>query len=158
MKVQLDDWRVEFLREAEFPFVMIGHTEESVGASFIDYDFEAAVRLGLNHLAALGHRSIGFVSATPAQGSQHGPTVRALRAYVDACTEMGLPKLQYETDHGLRHIRLMTSRMLSEQPEITALIQSERWWRRCLVRFTTQGFAFPMTYLWSVLRIPRALS
>jgi LacI family transcriptional regulator, galactose operon repressor len=122
MKVQLNDWRADFLRQMSLPFVMIGHTEESVGASFIDYDFEAAIRAGLAHLVALGHRHIGYVSAMPFQDSQHGPTMRALRAYENACRDFDLPSLQYHTDHDLRHIRLMTSNMLAEHPEITGLI------------------------------------
>lgn len=122
MKVQMNDWRVDFLRRAGLPFVMIGHTEDSVDASFVDYDFEAAMRLGLDHLVALGHRNIGYVSAKPSQESQHGPTVRTLRAYREFCDELGIPSLQYETDQSLRHIRLMTARMLSEHPEITAFV------------------------------------
>jgi DNA-binding LacI/PurR family transcriptional regulator len=65
MKVQLEDWRVEFLREHHLPFVMVGHTERNEGASFVDFDFESAVRLGLEHLVGLGHRNIGYVSAMP---------------------------------------------------------------------------------------------
>jgi DNA-binding LacI/PurR family transcriptional regulator len=122
MRVQLSDWRAKLLRESGLPFVMLGHTEEPVGASFIDYDFEAAVRLGLDHLVALGHRHIAFVSPMPSQESQHGPTMRALRGYSSACRELDLPELPYHTDHNLRHIRLMTTSMLQEHPEITALV------------------------------------
>ena len=122
MRVQLTDWRVDFLREMSLPFVMLGHTEERVGASFIDYDFEAAMRVALDHLVALGHRHIGYVSAMPSQESQHGPTMRALRAYANACTELDLPRLDYRADHDLRHIRLMTTNLLQEHPDITALV------------------------------------
>ena len=76
MKVQLDDWRVDLLREMNLPFVMIGHTDSSVGASYIDYDFEAAVHDGLAHLVSLGHRHVAFVSPTPPRDGQHGPTIR----------------------------------------------------------------------------------
>jgi len=122
MKVQLEDWRVDFLRGMDLPFVMIGHTAQSAGASYIDYDFRAAVRAGLGHLMALGHRHIGYVSATPSRDSQHGPTMRALQGYMAACEEFDLAPLEYHTDHDLRHIRLMTSSMLTEHPEITALL------------------------------------
>jgi DNA-binding LacI/PurR family transcriptional regulator len=122
MRVQLSDWRVDLLREMGLPFVMLGHTEEPVGASFIDYDFEAAVRIGLDHLVALGHRHIAYVSPMPSQESQHGPTMRALRAYTNACVELDLPQLHYHADQDLRHIRLMTTNMLQEHPEITALV------------------------------------
>jgi len=122
MRVQLSDWRVDLLREMKLPFVMLGHTEEPAGASFIDYDFEAAVRIGIDHLVALGHRNIAYVSAMPSQESQHGPTMRTVRAYANACTELDLPQLLYHADQDLRHIRLMTTNMLQEHPEITALM------------------------------------
>jgi DNA-binding LacI/PurR family transcriptional regulator len=122
MRVQLTDWRVDLLTEMSLPFVMLGHTEEPAGASYIDYDFEAAVRVAIDHLVALGHRHIAYVSPMPAQEHQHGPTMRALRAYATACLELDLPPLDYHTDHDLRHIRLMTTNMLQEHPEITALV------------------------------------
>lgn len=122
MRVQLSDWRVDVLGDSQLPFVMLGHTEEPAGASFIDYDFAAAVRMGVEHLVALGHRHIAYVSPMPSQESQHGPTIRALRAYTRACSDLDLPDLQYRTDHSLRHVRLMTTNMLQEHPEITALV------------------------------------
>jgi DNA-binding LacI/PurR family transcriptional regulator len=122
MRVQLSDWRVDLLREMSLPFVMLGHTEEPAGATFIDYDFEAAVRMGLAHLLALGHRHIAYASPMPSKESQHGPTMRALRGYSNACIELELPQLHYHADHDLRHIRLMTANMLQEHPEITALV------------------------------------
>lgn len=122
MKVQLDDPRVNFLSGMQLPFVMIGHTEGSTGASYVDYDFAAAMQLGLDHLVALGHRNIGYVSAMPSGHVQHGPTVRALRAYTDACERMGLPVFYCEADQSLRSVRLMTARMLNEHPDLTALM------------------------------------
>jgi DNA-binding LacI/PurR family transcriptional regulator len=122
MRVQLSDWRVDLLRQMQFPFVMLGHTEEPSGASFIDYDFDAAVRTAMDHLVSLGHRNIAYVSPMPSQENQHGPTMRALRAYTDVCTRSNLPRLDYHADHSLRHIRLMTTNMLQEHPEITALV------------------------------------
>jgi DNA-binding LacI/PurR family transcriptional regulator len=122
MKVQLHDRRVDFLRRMDLPFVMIGHTEESAGASFIDYDFESAIGLGLEHLVGLGHRNIAYISAMPSGHVQHGPTVRALRAYKDACKNMALPMLHCEADQSLGSVRLVTARLLSEHPETTAIM------------------------------------
>ena len=108
MRVQLNDWRVDFLRKMSLPFVMLGHTEDRVGASFIDYDFDAAMRIALDHLVALGHRHIGYVSAMPSQESQHGPTMRALRAYAKPALSSTF-LASTTADHDLRHIRLMTT-------------------------------------------------
>ena len=122
MKVQLQDWRVELLRKQQLPFVMIGHTENSEGASFIDYDFGAGVRAAIDHLVGLGHQNIGYVSTVPSQHKQHGPTVRALQGYKDTCRQLGLPLLYYETDQSLQSVRLTTSHMLNKHPEITAFV------------------------------------
>ncbi|MGB8360433.1 MAG: LacI family DNA-binding transcriptional regulator [Acidimicrobiia bacterium] len=122
MKVQLDDWRVDFLRSHELAFVMIGHTDNSEGVSYVDYDFEAAMRMGLEHLFGLGHRNIGYISAMPSSREQHGPTARSLHGYRASCEQMGIPPILYETDQSLRHVRLATSNMLNEHPDITALI------------------------------------
>ncbi|MFZ0014353.1 MAG: hypothetical protein WAL25_09590, partial [Acidimicrobiia bacterium] len=113
MKVQLDDARVDFLRSHDLPFVMIGHTENSEHASYVDYDFEGAMRMGLEHLFGLGHRSTGYVSAMPSNREQHGPTVRSLQGYLASCEQMAIPPIFYETDQSLRHVRLATSNMLS---------------------------------------------
>jgi DNA-binding LacI/PurR family transcriptional regulator len=101
---------------------MIGHTEASSGASYVDYDFEAAVDAGMAHLVSLGHRNIAYVSPTPPHEGQHGPTSRALRAYTKACHDLDLPTLDYHTDQSLRHVHLMTSNMLTEHPEISAFM------------------------------------
>jgi DNA-binding LacI/PurR family transcriptional regulator len=122
MKVQLHDWRVDFLLEQELPFVMVGHTESNAGGSYVDYDFATAMQMGLEHLMGLGHRNIGYVSAMPSSHHQHGPTVRALRAYQAACRQHDIPVLSYETDQSYQHVRLATSHMLYEHPEITGLI------------------------------------
>jgi DNA-binding LacI/PurR family transcriptional regulator len=122
MKVQLQDWRVDLLREQQLPFVMIGRTENNEGTSFIDYDFEAAVEVAINHLVGLGHQNIAYVSTVPSQVEQHGPTVRALQGYKNTCAKLGLPLLYQETDQDLQNVRLTTSYMLSKHPEITAFV------------------------------------
>lgn len=122
MRVNLQDWRADFLRDQRLPFVMIGHTENSDGTSYVDYDFEAAIRMGIEHLVGLAHRNIGFISAMPSNYGQHGPTVRSLRGYQAACADMGLPPLSFETNQSFPYIRLATANMLREHPEVTALI------------------------------------
>ena len=39
--------------KVEDAFVMIGHTENSDGTSYVDYDFEAAIRMGIEHLVGV---------------------------------------------------------------------------------------------------------
>ncbi len=40
---RLEDWRVETLRELDYPFALIGRCRDNTGLSFIDFDFETAL-------------------------------------------------------------------------------------------------------------------
>jgi DNA-binding LacI/PurR family transcriptional regulator len=55
------DPRVEALRKTEYPFILIGRCENTEGLSYVDFDFEGAVYLGIQHLANLGHCTIGYI-------------------------------------------------------------------------------------------------
>jgi len=62
LRVRMDDWRVNLLREDDYPFVMSGRCAELEGLSFIDLDFEKAMIQAFDYLATLGHRNIGFLN------------------------------------------------------------------------------------------------
>jgi DNA-binding LacI/PurR family transcriptional regulator len=123
MEIELEDWRVELLREQQLPFVTIGHCENNENVSFIDYDIETAVRVAINHLVALDHHNIGFVSIVPApEIKQYGPTIRALRGYRKICDELNLPQFRCETDRQLPNVKQTTMNMLNRNPQITAVV------------------------------------
>src|SRR5690348_4197609 len=58
MQIAVQDWRVEFLRDNGYPFVMIGHGGNNEGLSFIDMDFEQAVLEAFAYLTSRGHGQI----------------------------------------------------------------------------------------------------
>jgi DNA-binding LacI/PurR family transcriptional regulator len=123
MEIGIEDWRVEFLSKQQLPFVTIGHCENSDNVSFINYDFESAVGVAIDHLVSLGHHNIGFISVIPAPDfKQYGPTVRALRGYRKSCNELNLPQFHCETDHQLLNVKQAATEMLSRNPEITAVV------------------------------------
>ncbi|GGR59128.1 LacI family transcriptional regulator [Deinococcus seoulensis] len=55
------DPRIEALRHAPHPFVLIGQTGDMTGLTTVDFDFEQAFYLAFDHLARLGHRHLGFI-------------------------------------------------------------------------------------------------
>jgi LacI family transcriptional regulator len=57
------DPRVDFLRNAGFPFVVHGRTDRSSDYAWYDVDSKAAFADAVGRLIALGHRRIGFVGA-----------------------------------------------------------------------------------------------
>src|ERR1041385_999839 len=62
MEIRMDDWRVNLLRQHHLPFVMIGRCENNEGVNYVDYDFQSALAVAIDHLIDLEHQNIAFVS------------------------------------------------------------------------------------------------
>ncbi len=91
MEVKLHDERVAKLRSSSYPFALIGHCAENAGISYVDFDFAAALRLAVQHLAELGHTSIAFVNfAEHALAAGYGPAVRSTGGFHAAVAEFGI--------------------------------------------------------------------
>src|ERR1041385_7938561 len=71
MHIHTDDWRINLLRQTNYPFVMIGHCADNTGLNFVGLDFEAAVIAAFDHVVGLGHLRIGFLGL-PAEMHQRG--------------------------------------------------------------------------------------
>ncbi len=56
-----NDRCVEYLRQSEFPFVLIGHAEDPINTNWVDNDNFQAMYQVVNYLIEKGHRKIGFV-------------------------------------------------------------------------------------------------
>ena len=91
LQVRMDDWRVNLLRQNNYPFVMIGRCANLEGLSFIDLDFENAMLLAFDYLFGLGHRNIGFLTYPQSwRKSGIGPAVHSLDGYKHALKQYGL--------------------------------------------------------------------
>jgi len=123
MEIRMDDWRVKLLRQHNLPFVMIGRCENNDGVNFVDFDFESAVTVAVDHLMDLGHQNIAFVSVITDPGQNHyGPSVRALEGYEKVCAQFNIPRLYCRADNGFENVKLATLNLISRHPEITAII------------------------------------
>lgn len=123
MEIRMDDWRVKLLRQHNLPFVMIGRCEDNDGLNFVDFDPEAAAGVAVKHLMDLGHRNIAFISivANPEQ-DHYGHRIRALEGYEKVCTKYNLPRFDCEADIGLENVKQAVLNLLTEHPEITAIV------------------------------------
>ncbi len=63
-RVQRDDPRITFLKEARHPFVVFGRSNAN-DYPYIDVDGRAGIRQIVLHLARLGHRRIAFILSPP---------------------------------------------------------------------------------------------
>jgi DNA-binding LacI/PurR family transcriptional regulator len=131
MEILLHDWRVDLLREVNFPFVMFGHCEDNTNLSYVDFDVEGGIRKAVDHLVELGHREIGFISAEPYifSGSDadnaYGHTYWSTKGYMDACKFYGLPVICEKVQVVKESVEARVVRLLTKHPNITAIISSQ---------------------------------
>ncbi|MBI5929904.1 MAG: LacI family DNA-binding transcriptional regulator [Chloroflexi bacterium] len=124
LQVCMDDWRVNLLRENNYPFVMIGRCANLEGLSFIDLDFENAMLQAFDYLIELGHQNIGFLTYPQSwRKIGIGPAIRSLEGYKHALNKYGLHGCYREI--GLNSVEEGfegTNDLLQENPELTAII------------------------------------
>jgi DNA-binding LacI/PurR family transcriptional regulator len=123
LQVSLDDWRVNLLREYDYPFVMHGRCADLENLTFIDLDFETAMLQAFEHLVALGHREIGLLTypqrwrATTLAGATH-----AFKGYERALHKYGLQPYYRETDLRFEDSFAATDSLLDQNPQLTAIV------------------------------------
>jgi DNA-binding LacI/PurR family transcriptional regulator len=124
LQIRMDDWRINLLRENNYPFVMIGRCADLEGLNFIDLDFESAMLLAFDHLVELGHRNIGFLTYPQSwRKTGIGPAVRSLEGYKYALNKYELTGCYREI--GLNSVEEGfegTNDLLQENPNLTAII------------------------------------
>jgi DNA-binding LacI/PurR family transcriptional regulator len=131
MEILMQDWRVELLRQNNFPFVMFGHCEDNTGLSYVDFDVEAGIKMAMEHLVGLGHHQIGFVSAEPFEftgtesESGYGHTHWSVKGYKDACEQYGLPVICERVQIAMESVEKRVLHLLAENPQLTAILTSQ---------------------------------
>ncbi|MCZ7544279.1 MAG: LacI family transcriptional regulator [Anaerolineae bacterium] len=123
MQINVQDWRVDLLRERGYPFVMIGHCADNTGLSYIDLDFESAIIKAMEHLIELGHREIALIGHSPAAHEQgFGPAVRSLLGFRRACETYGLRVPYRKVNLSNQGAYRATLELLDAHPGLTALV------------------------------------
>lgn len=122
MDVEMEDDRVQLLRQLSTPSVLIGRTDAANGLTSVDLDFEAAGAKCVDHLADLGHRSIAFLGAPSAVYRDIGFAHRTMTGFSAAAMRRGVAAtaLSVEDDHDavLRAIEVL----VRANPSTTALV------------------------------------
>ncbi len=62
-RMRLKDWRVKYLAEANFPFVVLGRTNLTIDFPHIEVDGRSGFKALVSHLVERGHRHIAFIGA-----------------------------------------------------------------------------------------------
>jgi len=123
MQITVQDWRVEFLRENKFPFVMHGRCANNDGLSFIDLDFEHAMMEAYAHLTSLGHQHIGFLTYPEEWRVKGlGPAVHTLQGFRAAVKKFNVTSPYRECQQTVERAYWATRSLLKENPRITAMV------------------------------------
>jgi DNA-binding LacI/PurR family transcriptional regulator len=124
MEVQLDDAREAALRKLDIPFALIGRTRDVTGLHYVDIDFDASVKMAMDHLAALGHNQIVLVNGSQEGESfaSYGPYVRSEIAYRELCAQRGIEPVVLRCQQTVRSGREAAMELVATAPDTTAVI------------------------------------
>lgn len=62
VRTRRQDDRIQYLRQANFPFVAFGRSEGPLDYPFVDEDSQQGMRLLAEHLVEMGHQRIGLIT------------------------------------------------------------------------------------------------
>ncbi|MEM7738058.1 MAG: LacI family DNA-binding transcriptional regulator [Deinococcota bacterium] len=125
MQTSPEDARVDALRECNYPFSIIGRCNDTEGLSFVDFDFEEAVFLLVEHVVSLGHRQVGvldFGNIPEQQLSYMQHTRRGLARALETFESTGLELHCVPSGNGGQAGYTATQTLLEQAPDLTAIV------------------------------------
>lgn len=123
LDVTYDDVRLEPLRAASQPAVLIGYARRSEGFDSFDLDFGEAARMIVDHLAGRGHREIVLITPPGHVADRGGSYMWRFRdAAVERAARYGLRLSPYHGDSRQPGIARALDGALEAHPDATALV------------------------------------
>ena len=117
MDVQSSDPRIPALLTLDRPVVLVGEPDRPTGLSCVDIDFAASANRAVEHLAGLGHRSVGLVGAPLPAAAR-----RFTRSFEVAAGRHGLRTRWRSCEDSGEAARGCLDALMGEDPGITALV------------------------------------
>ncbi len=117
----MEESLIEHLRFRKLPLVFVDVGPDLPGVSNIRINYQSGIRQGVQHLAALGHRRIAFIT-----GPLHLKSAQARKAaFQKSMDEIGLsPELIFEGDHTMEGGMRVLTKSISVRPRPTAVMCS----------------------------------
>ena len=85
-RTEVNDARIDMLRDRNVPFVLFGRTADPAGCAWYDIRGEVAMAMAVDRLHAFGHRRIGFVNG----GRRYFYSTKRREGFEEAMTRLGL--------------------------------------------------------------------
>jgi DNA-binding LacI/PurR family transcriptional regulator len=123
MEVLANDDRVPLVADLGGPAVLLGVPDDPSGLPYVDFDFEAAGRICVKHLADLGHADIGFLGPPPGIFEMGlGYAFRTRRGVTDELARRRLDFRGFATETTLEAVQSALCRLFDEAPGLSAVI------------------------------------
>lgn len=123
MDVEQEDPRIAALHRLGRPSVLIGLPSARDGLVCTDLDWAAAGRIGIEHLAALGHRRIGLLGQPPEVYQRHtGFAERFSRGFHEAAATHGAAAVSEPSEATFSEVRRALDHLQEVLPDLTGLI------------------------------------
>jgi DNA-binding LacI/PurR family transcriptional regulator len=123
MDVEDGDARLPMLRTLGLPSVLIGHPEEPEGLSCVDLDHRQAAAVALDHLAALGHRTVGMLGSPPAVYARRSTyAMRFAEGFESAARRRALDAHWCAVDQSFDATSEAIEHIMKALPDLTALV------------------------------------
>ena len=123
MEVRVNDERLKLMERSATPAVALGMPSEPTDVPFVDFDFEGAGRLCVEHLVGLGHRHIGLLASPPGTFEKGlGYAHRLWRSVESTLNQAGLPFHGLPAETSTEGAQVALDALFEEEPALSALI------------------------------------
>jgi DNA-binding LacI/PurR family transcriptional regulator len=119
MQIRMQDPRVEMLRRAGLPFVMVGRSEDNRDLAYVDIDVEEVMARCVEHLVSRGHRHLAYLHQ---DDRGFGFLERSLVGFAAACQRHGASHRTLIAGDEPAEGRTAMNRLLDQHPETTGVI------------------------------------
>jgi DNA-binding LacI/PurR family transcriptional regulator len=119
LQVREHDSRIDALKEAGLPFVLVGRTADNTGLAYVDIDIIAAMTRCVSYFAELGHRQIACLHQ---DDPEFGFGARMLVGYRTACAAHDLSAVLRPCGLSTEGGQQAMEALLHDHPETTGVI------------------------------------
>lgn len=124
MEVNINDARLKVLNKHNIPTSLIGRSDpQGNDELFSDRDFDGAIKLAVSHLAALGHKRIGFINGPQRLfKAKFGAVIRASHAFKTYAEEFKVSGEEFLVEHSVKSGQQLAKNLISSKNRPSALI------------------------------------
>lgn len=119
--IHMDSPTILALHEDHYPFVLINRKRKGLQTNYVGIDNRAGMAQSVRHLAALGHRTVGFIAGPALSTAAH----ERMDGFFNAAQEHGWemhPSLVYNGSYRMDDGYGAVLHFLRARPDITAIV------------------------------------